>query len=147
MFLSSVFGAMIANGTIAHPYLLADNRHYTFYIWKNVLGRSASMRVALSPLYAACVYEVGCRFSRCFGWIYSAGFWVCVAATLLPAGLVEFRYFTVPVILFAVHVQPPVWYVSLLQIVCFASVNAATLYVLTERPFLWPDASVARFMW
>jgi hypothetical protein len=21
-------------GTVAHPYLLADNRHYTFYIWK-----------------------------------------------------------------------------------------------------------------
>lgn len=147
VFLSSVLGAMIANGTVAHPYLLADNRHYTFYIWKNILGPSALFRVALAPLYAACMYEVGCRLSRCFGWLYSAGFWVCATATLLPAGLVEFRYFTVPVFLFAVHLQPPKWYTTLLQIACFASVNAATLYMFTERSFLWPDSSVARFMW
>lgn len=25
--------------SLAHPYLLADNRHYTFYIWRRLLGR------------------------------------------------------------------------------------------------------------
>lgn len=146
-FLSSVFGAMIANGTIAHPYLLADNRHYTFYLWKNVLGPSVLFRVGLAPLYAACVYELGCRLSRNFGWIYSAGFWACATMTLIPAGLVEFRYFTVPALLFAVHVQPPRWNVSALQIACFAAINSATMYMFTERSFLWPDSTVARFMW
>ena len=28
-------GAVVHYFTIAHPYLLADNRHYTFYVWKN----------------------------------------------------------------------------------------------------------------
>lgn len=138
---------MIANGTIAHPYLLADNRHYTFYLWKNFLGRSPYFRVGLAPLYAASAYEVGSRLSRNFGWIYSFGFWTCAAATLLPAGLLEFRYFTVPALLFAVHLKPPRWYWSVLQVACFTAVNSATVYMFTERPFLWPDSSAARFMW
>lgn len=134
-FLSAVFGAMIANGTIAHPYLLADNRHYTFYIWKNILRPSAMFRVCLAPLYAACVYELGSQLSRNIGWIYSAGFWVCTMMTLIPSGLLEFRYFTVPALLFIVHVQPPRWYWSILQIACFAAVNAVTVYIFAERPF------------
>lgn len=138
---------MIANGTVAHPYLLADNRHYTFYVWKNILGPSTLFRVGLAPLYAAGAYELGSRLSRKFGWIYSAGLWVCATATLVPAGLFELRYFTVPALMFAVHVQPPKWYSSIVQLACFAAVNAATLYVFIERPFLWPDLSVARFMW
>jgi hypothetical protein len=25
-------------GTLAHPFLLADNRHFTFYLWRRLLG-------------------------------------------------------------------------------------------------------------
>ena len=25
--------------TYAHPFLLADNRHYTFYLWRRVISR------------------------------------------------------------------------------------------------------------
>lgn len=34
-----------------HPYLLADNRHYTFYIWKNIFRRNISMKYILIPAY------------------------------------------------------------------------------------------------
>lgn len=37
-------------GTLAHRYLLADNRHYPFYLWKNVLSKPA-LRYALVPGY------------------------------------------------------------------------------------------------
>jgi alpha-1,2-glucosyltransferase len=36
---------VVAKYSLAHPYLLADNRHYTFYIWRKV--RSCSIRSCL----------------------------------------------------------------------------------------------------
>jgi alpha-1,2-glucosyltransferase len=144
VFLSSILYAMLMHGTLAHPYLLADNRHYTFYLWKDVLG---PLRAALAPLYAVCAYEMGARLSRNQSWLVSAGFWVCAAATLIPARLLEFRYFTAPLVLFCLHLKPPPLPVAAAQLLCFAAVNAVTLAMLAERPFTWPDGSVARFMW
>lgn len=147
VFYSSIAAASVHHGSVAHPYLLADNRHYTFYIWKNVLGRSAAVRVALAPVYAACAYEVVSRLARCGGVLLAGGFVACAVAALLPAGLLEFRYFSVPTLLFVAHLRPPHWRFSAAQVACFAAVNAGTLYTLCERPFRWPDGSVARFMW
>ncbi len=37
-----------------HPFLLADNRHLTFYIWRHVFRRWAWARFALIPVYILC---------------------------------------------------------------------------------------------
>lgn len=34
----AVFVQICRNYTLAHPFILADNRHYTFYVWRRVLG-------------------------------------------------------------------------------------------------------------
>lgn len=34
-----------------HPFILADNRHYTFYIWKNIFRRFYWSKYALIPVY------------------------------------------------------------------------------------------------
>jgi alpha-1,2-glucosyltransferase len=34
----------VVNFTLIHPYLLADNRHYTFYIWRRLIARHWSVR-------------------------------------------------------------------------------------------------------
>ena len=39
----------------AHPYLLADNRHYPFYLWKNIFKRHANARYWLVPLHTTAV--------------------------------------------------------------------------------------------
>ncbi|UZJ54741.1 hypothetical protein CBS101457_004061 [Exobasidium rhododendri] len=44
--------AAIHFGTIAHPFLLADNRHYTFYVWRKIINRTVWSRYALAPFYA-----------------------------------------------------------------------------------------------
>ena len=33
----AVLSVIINAYTVAHPYLLADNRHYTFYIWRRII--------------------------------------------------------------------------------------------------------------
>jgi alpha-1,2-glucosyltransferase len=35
--------------TMAHKYLLADNRHYTFYLWRKVFMRADWVKFALIP--------------------------------------------------------------------------------------------------
>lgn len=147
VFYSSIAAAAVLHGTVAHPYLLADNRHYTFYLWKDLLGPYPALRLALAPAYGAAAHEVSARLTRKGGTLLAAGFLVCAAAALLPAGLLELRYFTVPALLFAAHVRPPHWGVSAVQALCFAAVNVVTLHVLCDRPFEWTDGSVARFMW
>lgn len=39
MALTAVCAALARQYSLAHPYLLADNRHYTFYIWRRLIGR------------------------------------------------------------------------------------------------------------
>jgi alpha-1,2-glucosyltransferase len=45
--------AIVHFNTIVHPFMLADNRHYTFYIFKRLL-RPWWMRYAATPLYVVC---------------------------------------------------------------------------------------------
>jgi alpha-1,2-glucosyltransferase len=40
--------------SIEHPFLLADNRHYFFYVWRKVFKRFPAARYALTPGYLAC---------------------------------------------------------------------------------------------
>ncbi|EGU10888.1 Glycosyltransferase family 59 protein [Rhodotorula toruloides ATCC 204091] len=41
----------IKHYTIAHPFLLADNRHFCFYLWRRVINLRWWTRYALSPGY------------------------------------------------------------------------------------------------
>ncbi|CAO3626088.1 unnamed protein product [Mucor hiemalis] len=47
---------LIHKYTFEHPFLLSDNRHYTFYIWKNIYRRHWIVRYALAPAYIASGY-------------------------------------------------------------------------------------------
>jgi DIE2/ALG10 family len=53
-------------GTVVHPYLLADNRHYTFYLWKDVLSKVQGRPWVLAPAYAAATYALPSKLSSAF---------------------------------------------------------------------------------
>lgn len=57
------------------------------------------------------------------------------------------RYFTPGFYLIALHLPAPRALQLSLQLLLFAAINAATLYLFVFRPFVWPDGSTARFMW
>jgi alpha-1,2-glucosyltransferase len=48
--------------SVAHPFLLADNRHYTFYLWRRLLGLPR-LAVVLAPLYVVSLATL----ARCLG--------------------------------------------------------------------------------
>ncbi|KAI0016378.1 glycosyltransferase family 59 protein [Xylariomycetidae sp. FL0641] len=42
--------------TIIHPFTLADNRHYMFYVFRYSILRAPWVRYALAPVYIGCAY-------------------------------------------------------------------------------------------
>ena len=180
------------HGTVAHPYLLADNRHYTFYVWRRTLGKHWLVKYAFAPVGAACCLLLASELAAGVvgggeeedeaeeeqqqeqeqeGWLWVLGFALACAATLVPAGLIEPRYYTVPAVLALLHAPARLFerrrrskveeageassspsaaafdWSALVACLSFSAVNAATLYVFAYRPFTWPDGSTARFMW
>lgn len=73
------------------PPLLPSARHYTFYLWRRLLARTPAARYALAPVYAGCwallLHGLLERVSR----LWVLGFVACLAATLVPAWLLELR--------------------------------------------------------
>uniref|UniRef100_A0A183CMJ7 Dol-P-Glc:Glc(2)Man(9)GlcNAc(2)-PP-Dol alpha-1,2-glucosyltransferase n=1 Tax=Globodera pallida TaxID=36090 RepID=A0A183CMJ7_GLOPA len=80
--------------TLAHPYLLADNRHFTFYIWKRVFQRHWLVKYSLVPAYVACAAFLW--HSMDTNSVTKVAFAIATSVCLIPAHLLEFRYFIVP---------------------------------------------------
>ena len=51
---------------IHHPFLLADNRHYTFYVWRRVFWLHPVVPYLLIPGYIACTWAWFIRIGRFF---------------------------------------------------------------------------------
>jgi alpha-1,2-glucosyltransferase len=49
---------IIKYNTITHPFTLADNRHYMFYVFRYTILRHPLIRYILAPVYLGCAYLV-----------------------------------------------------------------------------------------
>ena len=67
-------------------------RHYTFYVWKNFFQRHWAARYMLLPAYLYSCWSLWDRLHQRDTQLWIAGFAVCTAVTLVPAGLLEFRW-------------------------------------------------------
>lgn len=148
-------------GRIHHPFLLADNRHYTFYVWRRVFRLHPLVPYTLIPGYIACAWawylRIGTPSHKCLQCLALtrtlAGqdqtllqtllLPVFVTPTLLPTPLLEPRYFLIPYILLRAQVNDVPWWGVALEGVWYAAINAATMWV-----FLYKErVGVGRFMW
>eukprot|EP00756_Hemistasia_phaeocysticola_P024823 Hpha_TRINITY_DN15973_c0_g2::TRINITY_DN15973_c0_g2_i1::g.74572::m.74572/K03850/ALG10; alpha-1,2-glucosyltransferase len=154
-------GLCLTHYCIAHPFLLADNRHFTFYIWRRAgLGTDTSMsawgrdlrsgrKYVLVPLSTLGALGVGRVLVR-VGQVQALGWVIATALALVPSPLLEFRYFIMPILL--LHVMAVSTGVLqreglIFHLVIYAVVHAATLILFATKPFLAPDWKTAHFMW
>ena len=79
--------------------------------------------------------------------LWLLGFLATLIVTLVPAHLLELRYFTPGVLVVALHIRAPSRPRVLLLGGLYCLLNGVTLYLYVYRPFRWPDGSIARFMW
>ncbi|CAM9136447.1 unnamed protein product [Pylaiella littoralis] len=132
--------------SLAHPFLLSDNRHYTFHVWRRLLS-NVCVRVALAPAYVLCGWVVISRLLRRKPPLWVLTFAGAAAVVLVPSPLLEPRYLTIPVLLAHLESTERSWKSLLVGVVMCAAVNAVTIYIFLARPFAWYDCGLARFMW
>ncbi|XP_066525258.1 dol-P-Glc:Glc(2)Man(9)GlcNAc(2)-PP-Dol alpha-1,2-glucosyltransferase [Hoplias malabaricus] len=133
--------------TFVHKYLLADNRHFPFYVWKRIFQKHHLVPFLLVPgyLFAAWNFQDTLKSKSLF---WTLAFSVCLVAATVPQKLLEFRYFILPYLLYRVHVPLPSIPRLFFEFALYTAVNGATLYIFMFKTFHWPDSTaVQRFMW
>eukprot|EP00258_Populus_trichocarpa_P042520 XP_024458539.1 dol-P-Glc:Glc(2)Man(9)GlcNAc(2)-PP-Dol alpha-1,2-glucosyltransferase isoform X2 [Populus trichocarpa] len=132
--------------SIAHAYLLADNRHYTFYLWRKVIQSHQSTKYLLVPLYVYSWFSIFRVLARPKIWVLA--YFLATAAVLVPAPLIEFRYYTIPFYFLMLH-SHTVDIQSLVLIgVGYVVTNVFTMFMFLFRPFNWShEPGKQRFIW
>lgn len=133
--------------TFVHKYLLADNRHYPFYVWKKIFQKHELVRYLLVPAYvfAGWSFLDSIKYRSLF-WILAL--LVCIAAATVPQKLLEFRYFIVPYLIYRLHMPLPSLPRLIIEFFLYSVVNAATVYIFISKTFHWADSTAKqRFMW
>ncbi|XP_040834812.1 dol-P-Glc:Glc(2)Man(9)GlcNAc(2)-PP-Dol alpha-1,2-glucosyltransferase [Ochotona curzoniae] len=133
--------------TYAHKYLLADNRHYTFYVWKRVFERHELVKFLLVPGYVFAGWSIADSLkSKSIFW--NLMFFVCVFAVTVPQKLLEFRYFILPYIIYRLNIPLPPTSRLVCELGCYVVINFLTFYIFLNKTFQWPDSQdIQRFMW
>ncbi len=134
--------------TYAHEYLLADNRHFTFYIWKKIYQRHWTVKYLLIPgyLYGGYTMQQNLAIGNSGLWILLYTIAVCLVT--VPQKLLELRYFIIPYLMFRLHAKIPSFFHLAMESVLYAAVNAITIILFLYKPFHWEnETSEQRFMW
>lgn len=105
---------VIHDFTIIHPFVLADNRHYTFYIVRRFIMRSESSKYELIPIYHFSCYIVWELAKQSVQpWSSSNSSLIMFLAllgasaiTIIPTPLFEPRYYIVPFMFYRLMINP-----------------------------------------
>jgi alpha-1,2-glucosyltransferase len=159
-------------GTVEHPFILADNRHYAFYFWRKIIKRTEWARYALIVPYTISIRAWWITLSQHFSIFWLLGLCACLSAAVIPSPLIEPRYFMIPFIIarlglmektnafeptvggtrqdteMLTNISKPFFKACIVESIWFALINGATLYLFLYKPFHWPDSlDWQRFMW
>lgn len=134
--------------SIAHPYLLADNRHYTFYLWRKVINPHWTMKYLLVPVYIYSWASICSILGKTQKRIWVLAYFLACSASLVPAPLIEFRYYTIPFYIFVLHSRITEDYKWAIMGVLYVAVNIFTMSMFLFRPFHWDhEPGTQRFVW
>uniref|UniRef100_A0A1I8Q1F7 Dol-P-Glc:Glc(2)Man(9)GlcNAc(2)-PP-Dol alpha-1,2-glucosyltransferase n=1 Tax=Stomoxys calcitrans TaxID=35570 RepID=A0A1I8Q1F7_STOCA len=133
-----VFLLIVRFNTLVHPYLLADNRHYIFYVWQRLYGRYWWFKYCMCPVYTIAFMFVhqGIKHLR---FNFKLMFWLATAIVLCFQRLLELRYFIIPFVIFRLNTRPNLksrmaqWVELSFNIL----LNAVTFYVFFTKEIKW----------
>ncbi|KAK1320544.1 hypothetical protein QJS10_CPA03g01613 [Acorus calamus] len=134
--------------SIAHPYLLADNRHYPFYLWRKVINVHWLMKYLLVPLYIYSWLSIIKTLGKTQRKIWVLLFVLACAAVLVPSPLIEFRYYTIPFFFLVLHSNFEDYISWGLMGMIYLTVNIFTMAIFLFLPFHWDhEPGIQRFIW
>lgn len=139
--------AIVYCNTRVHPYLLADNRHYTFYVWNKFYGKHGLARYCIIPAYifaVTLIYHAISNKSAGFKLMYS----LCTVAALALQPMIEVRYFLIPFLVLRLNTAKIRLRWLLIELVFYLLINAAVFYMFSTKEIYWSDYDhVQRLIW
>jgi len=139
--------AVIRFNTLVHPYILADNRHYWFYVWNRLIGRYAVFKYLLIPIYCASLLAMSRNISH-LRFLTQLNYGICVCAVLIPQLLVEPRYFILPYIFYRLSMKRPFKWQIYLESLTTLTINLLQFFIFANKTFYWADQPyVQRISW
>ena len=135
-------------GTIFHRYLVADNRHWTNFIWRRVLSEEL-IRNSLIPLHAFGVFILALTLKQGRGLLWTVGYLCTCGIVLIPSPLIEPRYYILPFVFFLLNVPIASKRAAFYQIFAFMAVNLFIVGYFLYCPFTWPSnpSQIQRRIW
>ncbi|CAG9801046.1 unnamed protein product [Chironomus riparius] len=128
---------IIRYNTIVHPYLLADNRHYTFYVWNRLYGRNEYMRYLLIPVYIFGMYVICKSLHGSIG--FKLFYIISTLLTFCLQGLVEVRYFLIPFVILRLFRKDVVKKWTFIEFLINVFLNYVTIKIFHTIQIKWPD--------
>ncbi|GMS87636.1 hypothetical protein PENTCL1PPCAC_9811, partial [Pristionchus entomophagus] len=130
-----------------HPYLLADNRHVPFYLHRRIFSSTflrlfLSVPVMLSISSLSLLSSSTPRFIRLL-------FLLSTAIILIPAHLLEFRYFITPFVILRLSLPTSSLFSSVLEFASNVIVFSFVFLLFLFKPYEWSHEPgvLQRFMW
>lgn len=146
--LTAIVAASVYSNTIVHPYLLADNRHYTFYIWNRFYGAFDEARYLIIPVYIVGLVATYASLSANKTAGFQLCYWICTVAALAFQPMIEVRYFLVPFVILRLHSQSLSRRWLCVELAAYACINAAVFYVFATKEIYWTNFEhVQRLIW
>ncbi|XP_039302495.1 putative Dol-P-Glc:Glc(2)Man(9)GlcNAc(2)-PP-Dol alpha-1,2-glucosyltransferase isoform X5 [Solenopsis invicta] len=134
----ALMAATIRLNTLVHPYVLADNRHYWFYVWNRFMGRYVAFRYLLIPIYGASLYAMWRNIAH-LRFLTQINYVICVCVVLIPQLLVEPRYFILPYVFYRLNIKKPErWQIYCESLTTFA-INCLQFVIFASKVFYWED--------
>ncbi|XP_011556878.3 putative Dol-P-Glc:Glc(2)Man(9)GlcNAc(2)-PP-Dol alpha-1,2-glucosyltransferase [Plutella xylostella] len=146
--LSAVALLVVHYNTVVHPYLLADNRHYTFYVWNRWFGKYDYAVYATVPVYIFLFFSLysNLKDQNCISFLLP--FTVCAFAALALQKMVEIRYFLIPYIILRLRFVRPSFQIVLFELLWYILLNVVTFNLFFTKEIFWKDFDYAqRIIW
>lgn len=146
----TVFSALIIQyNTLVHPYLLADNRHYTFYLWNRFYEKHESYRYMIIPVYFMGLCAIWCLLhenQRSFG--FTLCYILCTIVSVALQRLIEIRYFILPYIFLRLHLNGIKPKFIVIELLLYLILNICTFYLFFTKEIVWTDyKETQRLIW
>lgn len=148
LILALMFLVIVYFNTVTHPYLLADNRHYTFYVWNRWYGKYNFAKYASVPVYVFLLSNLyaNLKDQNCISFLLPYS--ICVFIVLSLQKMIEIRYFLIPYIILRLRFAKPSMWVVYSELVWYIILNLVTFNVFFTKEILWKNFDYTqRLIW
>lgn len=139
IFYMLMFLIIVHYNTIVHPYLLADNRHYTFYVWNRWFGKYDFAVYASVPIYVFLLFNVydNVKDNNSITFLFPYTLFTFVVLSLQK--MIELRYFLIPYIILRMRLSAPSTKLVVIEFLWYLFLNFVTFYIFFSKQFMWKD--------